>query len=273
MKSIEFRGKSLEEAVLKACGELGKKKKELQYKILSNGSEGFFGIIGKKEAVIEVTEDEKPVATASSLVAEAFDDFDFDSDKNKDTIKETKQKKESYSDTFDNQSDNNKIVAPEDYEEVAKKGEAILFRLARFILNDDIDISIESKIKQKDVLLYKISSKDKIGVLIGKRGDTLRAIQYIVSKVVGKESGRKIKTQIDIEDYLQNKKREIESTALNLAQKVKKTGNSEKMERMSAADRKTVHMVLSKMEGVSTHSIGFGPYRKLIISSSNNNRK
>jgi len=103
------------------------------------------------------------------------------------------------------------------------------------------------------------------GILIGKRGQTLDAIQYLTDKIVNKQCGKGNRVIFDVEGYVESRKTELKDLAARLASKALKTGKPSTMTRMNAHDRRIVHMSLKKNRGVRTQSVGDGYYRKLII--------
>ncbi len=103
------------------------------------------------------------------------------------------------------------------------------------------------------------------GILIGKRGQTLEAIQYLADKVVNKQCGKGNRVIFDVEGYVESRKTELKDLAARLASKAVKTGKPSTMTRMNAHDRRVVHISLKKNRSVRTQSVGDGYYRKLII--------
>ncbi len=103
------------------------------------------------------------------------------------------------------------------------------------------------------------------GMLIGKKGQNLEAIQYLVDKVVNKQCNQANPVVIDIEDYLESRKAELKELAVRMAQKAQDTGKPASINRMNAQDRRVVHMALKNNKAVRTQSVGSGYFRKLII--------
>jgi spoIIIJ-associated protein len=104
-----------------------------------------------------------------------------------------------------------------------------------------------------------------MGVLIGKRGQTLDSLQYLVSLVVNKESEQYIRVKLDTESYRERRKQTLENLAKNLANKVKKSGKKFTLEPMNPYERRIIHFTLQNNKAVETHSEGEEPYRKVII--------
>lgn len=109
-------------------------------------------------------------------------------------------------------------------------------------------------------------SGPNMGVLIGKRGQTLDSLQYLVSLVVNKESDVYIRVKLDTENYRLRRKETLETLAINLANKVKKTGKKFSLEPMNPYERRIIHYTLQDNKFVETHSEGDEPYRKVIIT-------
>lgn len=109
-------------------------------------------------------------------------------------------------------------------------------------------------------------SGPSMGVLIGKRGQTLDALQYLASLVVNKESEKYIRVKLDTENYRDRRKETLEKLAANLAHKVKKTGRKFTLEPMNPYERRIIHSTLQGNKAVETHSEGEEPYRKVVIT-------
>lgn len=107
-----------------------------------------------------------------------------------------------------------------------------------------------------------------MGVLIGKRGQTLDSLQYLISLVVNKEAEQYVRVKLDTENYRLRRKETLETLAVNLASKVKKTGKKFTLEPMNPYERRIIHFTLQDNKFVETHSEGDEPYRKVIISPS-----
>jgi spoIIIJ-associated protein len=107
---------------------------------------------------------------------------------------------------------------------------------------------------------------DDMGVLIGKRGQTLDSLQYLVSLVVNKESDDYIKVKLDTENYRERRKQTLENLAKNIGSKVKKSGKPVALEPMNPYERRIIHSALQDDKYVETHSEGEEPYRKVVIS-------
>ena len=107
---------------------------------------------------------------------------------------------------------------------------------------------------------------DDMGMLIGKRGQTLDSLQYLVSLVANKDSETYIKVKLDTENYRERRKETLENLAKNIANKVRRTRHSVALEPMNPYERRIIHSVLQNNKFVETHSEGEEPYRKVIVS-------
>ena len=131
-------------------------------------------------------------------------------------------------------------------------------------VNPNINVTFE---EAESVLNIEVEG-DNTGMLIGKRGQTLDALQYLTSLVVNRESDKYIKIKLDTENYRERRKETIENLAKNLASKVKKTRKPSFLEPMNPYERRIIHSVLQENEYVETHSEGDDPNRKVVITPS-----
>lgn len=109
-------------------------------------------------------------------------------------------------------------------------------------------------------------SGDEMGVLIGKRGQTLDSLQYLVSLVVNKETEEYVRVKVDTENYRQRRKETLENLAKNIAYKVKKTRRPVSLEPMNPYERRIIHSVLQNDRYISTHSEGDEPFRRVVVT-------
>lgn len=109
-------------------------------------------------------------------------------------------------------------------------------------------------------------SGDEMGVLIGKRGQTLDSLQYLVSLVVNKDSEEYVRVKVDTEDYRERRKETLENLAKNIAYKVKRTKRSVSLEPMNPYERRIIHSALQNDKYVTTHSEGEEPFRRVVVT-------
>lgn len=107
---------------------------------------------------------------------------------------------------------------------------------------------------------------DEMGILIGKRGQTLDSLQYLVSLVVNKESDEYIRVKVDTEDYRARRKETLENLAKNIAYKVKKTRRAVSLEPMNPYERRIIHSALQNDKYIATHSEGDEPFRRVVVT-------
>ena len=109
-------------------------------------------------------------------------------------------------------------------------------------------------------------SGDEMGVLIGKRGQTLDSLQYLVSLVVNKETDEYIRVKVDTEDYRNRRRETLENLAKNIAYKVKRTKRPVSLEPMNPYERRVIHSALQNDKFVTTHSEGEEPFRRVVVT-------
>ena len=125
-----------------------------------------------------------------------------------------------------------------------------------------VEIKYDEENKEMDVDLIG----DDMGVLIGKRGQTLDSLQYLVSLVVNKESEDYIRVKVDTENYRERRKETLENLAKNVAYKVKRTRRPVSLEPMNPYERRIIHSALQNDKYIATHSEGEEPFRKVVVT-------
>jgi len=255
MSSFEYEGKNVKKAVKKACEELKLAHDLINYKILSYGSSGIFGFAGAKKARIIVDLPEKDREMEIESVGPAA-------------------------------QSSHEAVAPED--QLLNSGSDGVRRLneipdtpldlGRTVLQRIVDsITSDAKISadENSERIFLNVAGGNAAMLIGKKGQTLEAMQSLVEKIVNKRTnsnnGDRIRIQIDVEGYLETRKANLEKLAMRLADKSKRIRKSISLGQMSAYDRRIVHMALKEDSGVRTKSRGEGYLRKVVIFPKKNN--
>ena len=127
-------------------------------------------------------------------------------------------------------------------------------------------VVVDTQFDEADASLAIELSGDDMGVLIGKRGQTLDSLQYLVSLVVNKDEEDYIRVKLDTENYRQRRKETLENLAKNMAYKVKRTKRSFSLEPMNPYERRIIHAALQNDRYVTTHSEGEEPFRRVVIS-------
>ena len=129
----------------------------------------------------------------------------------------------------------------------------------------DLTVTVEMSINEEEESIDINLVGDDMGVLIGKRGQTLDSLQYIVSLVINKESGKYYRVKLDTENYRERRKATLESLAKNIAYKVKRTRRPVALEPMNPYERRIIHSALQNDKYVSTRSEGEEPFRHIVI--------
>lgn len=159
----------------------------------------------------------------------------------------------------------------------AKKVETIEDKAAEFLNSvfDAMGISVDMQIKQNDEEkeLEVNLSGGEMGILIGKRGQTLDSLQYLVSLVVNKESEDYLRVKLDTENYRERRKETLETLAKNIAYKVKRTRRSVSLEPMNPYERRIIHSALQNDKYVFTRSEGEEPFRHVVIALKKEERR
>jgi len=133
-------------------------------------------------------------------------------------------------------------------------------------LQVSIDLNYEENSRSMDINL----SGDEMGVLIGKRGQTLDSLQYLVSLVVNKESNEYIRIKVDTENYRKRRKETLENLAKNIAFKVKRSRRPVTLEPMNPYERRVIHSILQSDKFVTTYSEGEEPFRRVVVALKRN---
>ena len=241
---LEFEGKNVEQAAEEASKKLNIKKEDLKFEVLSYGSTGIFGLVGSKKARILVKLPEAPELKERRSVSRETLEKELDID-------------------FSILDGEETPPAPDE-----NKNTAGAIDLCRDVLQRIIDtITTDAKvnvINENDHVLFDVKGGNA-GVLIGKRGQTLEAIKYLIEKIANKKNEERIRVQVDVEGYLKTRRNNLERLASRLAEKAVRTGKPMTIGQMNAHDRRIVHLSLKDTQGVRTQSLGNGAYRKLMI--------
>ena len=299
----DFEEKSVDKAVERACSDLGIKRDQLEYDIISHGSSGIFGLVGAKKAVIRVAlpdsavlpaehdaSGEKPVSPESQGQADsvsALVDEAFGSSQDDQGVENTKSSKSSVQAPRKTRKQKTKAAVQEDShmpddsadselnkgfaEQPEAKSPADVQAAAEWVrgflgqvlalISPDSELQVHA---QEDLLRFDIQGGDSAR-LIGKRGQTLDAIYYLVEKGLYKQFGGGLTLEIDVEGYLEKRRTELTALATRLAQKAEQSGKPMVINRISAQDRRLVHLSLRDNRQVRTQSVGNGDLRKLLI--------
>lgn len=248
MAYSEFKGKTVEEALTNASIELGVASTEIDYEVIDKGSAGFLGL-GAKQAVIKAKKkgDNEP----TPVIKKNYSKLDA-------TKNETESVKEEQADDTEKSAD--KVV--ENKDEIIKNTYAYLEDLFKAM---DIDTKVTIDFDDSNNNMNINLEGPEMGILIGKRGQTLDALQYLISLFVNKESKAYIRVKLDTENYRARRKDTLENLAKNLAFKVKRSRRSVTLEPMNPYERRIIHSALQDDKYCTTRSEGEEPYRHVVV--------
>ena len=294
MEYIEVTGKSVEEAITNACTKLGIPSDKLDYEVIDKGNSGFLGIFNSKPAKIKAREkQEEPVveqvkAQEPKNVIEAAVNTEKKFEKKADNFKKAEPKKEFKAEPkkdfkkeykpADNHKNAEVKEAPKAEPFTAEQKEVIKKDIKEFLNNMfgamNMEVKADITFDDEENSVNVDLSGDNMGVLIGKRGQTLDSIQYLTSLVINKNSEKYVRVKLDTENYRKRRKETLESLAKNIAYKVKRSRRPVSLEPMNPYERRIIHSALQADKFVSTRSEGEEPFRHVVVylERENNNR-
>jgi Predicted RNA-binding protein len=240
-KTLEIEEKSIDEAIEKACREFGVSREKLNIEIISEDAGGFLGILSKKAKI------------KASLLSV---DVDFALNDNIGNKSEARIKIEPKAKT-------EKPSAP-----AAVQSNSALMSQAKELLDGILQrMSLQCRVttrEETDTIVLNIEGNDS-GLLIGRRGQNLDALQYILNKALNKSDNERKIIMVDSEEYRKRREESLLGLAERIRQKVKKTHKPVSISHMSAHDRRIIHLALQEDESLTTKSRGEGEYRKIVI--------
>ncbi len=211
MKSIKVEAKNVEKAVEKALTELGITRKNAEINVIDEGSRGLLGLIGTKDAVVEVKEVFDPV----------------------------------------------------------KKGKEFLEKLLNKA-NINVGVEILEEKSDEEQVVYNLTGEKELGLVIGHRGETLDAMQYLTSIYINKELEEYFRVLLDAEGYRDRRQETLERLAERLAAKAERKKRKVVLEPMPPHERRIIHIALKENKNVKSYSEGKEPYRKVMIEPLDN---
>ena len=300
MEEITVSAKTLDDAITEALIQLGVTSDQLEYDVIEKGNAGFLGI-GRKQAVIKARRkvekkvNDEPVIDFSDAVKGVMKDSKSDNyhkHNNRDNKKKKdNRKKENY------HKNNKNVTASEKTEkvkeetvktekkekndkphkpvqerkeiELAEVEDITVKTCEEFLTNVlkamDMKVEIKTSIDEEGALCIEMNG-DNMGILIGKRGQTLDSLQYLTNRVANKTQDGYVRVKLDTEDYRRRRKETLENLAKNIAHKVKRTRRSVSLEPMNPYERRIIHSALQGDRSVTTHSEGEEPYRRVVVT-------
>ncbi|MFN2233303.1 MAG: RNA-binding cell elongation regulator Jag/EloR [Anaerolineales bacterium] len=246
--TLEKIAPTIEEAIENGLDELGLTREAVEVEILDEGNKGLFGL-GSRQARVLLTIKDASEST-SEQETEPTEEFIQPSES---TISEPDLKAETSATPED---DRVLILARETVTELLEKMKVKADVTASYIDEDDYN--------GRKPILVDIHGND-LSILIGRKAETLNALQYITSLIVGKELGRSVPLSVDVEGYRTRRQKQIKHLANRVANQVAQTGRSQSLEPMPASERRIIHIELRDHPEVYTESIGEGERRKVVI--------
>lgn len=259
MKSIEKVAKNVDDAITEALIELGASTDEVDIEVISKGSKGLLGF-GARNAKVRVTLKE-------TKFEEALQGKEVKPELLKVGVKPGVESSNVLEEIV-NDSDDALVGLKEEVEQVIKNAENFLDKLLKQM---EIDCIIHSEIIDNNRISIGLEGKN-MGIIIGKRGETLDAIQYLVNIIANKERKEYIKIMLDTENYRARREETLRKLAFKLSKKVQKSRKPIILEPMNPYDRRIIHSALQDSKFVKTHSEGREPFRKVVITPSYHNR-
>ena len=306
---IQFSAKTKSEAITKACIELGVSSDQLEIQVISEGSNGFFGI-GSKPAVIKVrkiepvSEEEEMKEIVETVKLDSFkEEAPVQEEKKTEAIKPVKKEikepkavsekprqpkpvkeraaKEKQPREFREPKEKQVrektakpakpveiLTDPEEIKEVENRAKVFLRDV--FASMNLGEVEITSEYNTTDGSLEVDFEGEDMGILIGKRGQTLDSLQYLTSLVINKGKSNYIRVKLDTEDYRKRRKETLENLARGIAHKVRKTRKPVILEPMNPYERRIIHSALQGNKFVETVSEGEEPYRHVVVKLKRN---
>lgn len=302
MESIEVSGKSVDDALLQALVRLHKRRDEVDVTILQEPARGTFGL-GGKEARIRVTvlpprgsavitpemadallgPDEEEVYEEDEELDEGEEDEEFEGEEFEEDEEEfVEEEDEEYADEDEEGVYQSALplaqLAPElagitvaegemqDVEQPSNEDVAVTVDVLQHILQY-LNIRATIQVRSQNPLTLNIQGfNENLGLLIGRRGETLAALQLIVSLIVSHRTKHRMRIIVDAENYRERREENLRSLALRVAQQVRNYRRSIALEAMPPHERRIVHIALAESRDISTESIGEGDARRVVIS-------
>ena len=271
--SIRVSARTVDDAITEALIQLGVTSDRLEYEVIEKGSPGFLGI-GMKQAVIEARRKPEPEPEPEQEEISVKPE--------KPEIKETEKEapvsaKKERSEKKPKKEKEVKEIKEEAKPEEPKREETVLAEVQdvtiqaveEFLRNTlnamDMEVEIKSEIDSDGALSINMTG-EHMGILIGKRGQTLDALQYLANRVANKQQEGYVRVKLDTENYRARREETLRHLAKNIAHKVKRTRRPVALEPMNPYERRIIHSALQSDPYVTTHSEGEEPYRKVVVT-------
>ncbi len=279
--SIRVSAKTLDDAITEALIQLGVTSDKLEYEVIEKGSAGFLGI-GMKQAVIEARrKEEKKEPEVRDVVKEVKSDFASIEEESVNEKKEESPKKEfpkkerpvrekKAGKPAKGKTEEDNTEEPVKEQQVLAKVEDQTIQAVEQFVKDtlkvmNMEVEITSSIDEDGALCVNMKG-DHMGILIGKRGQTLDSLQYLANRVANKHQSGYVRVKLDTENYRARREETLRHLAKNIAHKVKRNKRPVVLEPMNPYERRIIHSALQSDPYVTTHSEGEEPYRKVVVT-------
>lgn len=279
MEFREFSAKTVDEAITKASLEFETFSENLEIEVISEGKSGFLGF-GAKPAIIKVRKKEASEQLETPVEEEKKEEAaaqEIPKTARKETVKEQKReavkepkkevKREVKKET-EQPKEERKVVerSPEEVAEMKAEAEKFLGGVFK-AMELEVEIKMDYKAEEGNLDIEFVGHD--MGILIGKRGQTLDSLQYLTSLVVNKGRQGYVRVKLDTEDYRNRRKETLENLARSIAYKVRKTRKTVSLEPMNPYERRIIHSALQGNRYVETYSEGNEPYRHVVVKLKN----
>ena len=265
MDYIEISAKTVDDCITDACEQFTVTSDKLDYEVISEGSTGFLGLKVKPAVIrVKIKSDESEAVQEEKTIS-----LEEQIDKK---LQEKEQKKSSKKESAPKKEEKVEEAAPvEEVKEVSYVYDhEFINRAKEFSANVfgamNMKVDVDAKYNETDKVLEVELSGDEMGVLIGKRGQTLDSLQYLISLVVNRGSEDYIHVKVDTENYRNRRKATLENLAKNIAYKVRKNRQAVSLEPMNPYERRIIHSALQNDRYVTTHSEGEEPFRRVVVT-------
>lgn len=284
MKTVRIKAKTVEAAVEEGMKQLGITRAEAVVHVVEKPSTGLFGLLHKKMAVVDISAPEIPAEPEETPEAPAAEETRTDEapaeapaaepaepkaeepaaaseaepeEKGEETPAEPE---EAQAEEVPEEKEEEKPFDPEEQKKVAEEARKFLENVFRGM---HLPVIMECMMNEERIL-FSLHGEG-LGILIGKHGQTLDALQYLTNLAAGKAAHGRYFVMLDVENYRERRKDTLEALAKRLAGKVKRTGEPVKLEPMPAGERRIIHLALQDDDAVITESEGEAPYRYITI--------
>ena len=263
--SIRVSAKTLDDAITEALIQLGVTSDRLEYEVIEKGSAGFLGI-GMKQAVIEAwKKEEKQEPSIEDILKEEQKP----EEKEEKVQPKKEKKKQEVRETVKEEVKTEETVPEKEKQELAKVEDQTIAAVEQFIRDTlkamEMEVEITSSIDEDGALCIDMKG-DHMGILIGKRGQTLDSLQYLANRVANKHQDGYVRVKLDTENYRARREETLRHLAKNIAHKVKRNRRPVALEPMNPYERRIIHSALQSDPYVTTHSEGEEPYRKVVVT-------